>query len=75
MWMHERYGDWRNDMRNNGQGGKRTYTKPRVEEVRLEAGEAVLQGCKAANGNPVDEGWGVGGCGDIYPVMCLDAGS
>jgi hypothetical protein len=56
-------------------GLKRRYVKPRMEEVRLEAGEAVLQGCKAENGEGVDPGWGVGGCGGSYPVMCQEAGS
>ena len=35
---------------------KKTYKKPKVTQVRLEIGEAVLAGCKAFVGDPAGKG-------------------
>jgi hypothetical protein len=58
-------------------GAKRPYVKPDIEEVRLVAEEAVLQGCKQDNGGPTMPAWG-GGCNPKtgpFTAMCNQAGS
>lgn len=46
---------------------KRPYKKPRIEEVRLVADEAVLVGCKSIQGTPGP----IGKC-NAHPSSCLN---
>jgi hypothetical protein len=54
----------------NPQGRKR-YVKPRIEEVKLEASEALFQGCKMDTAGM--SGKKSGHCTRNW--MCFDAGS
>jgi len=50
--------------------GKRVYQKPTIEQVRLNAEEAVLQACKSVSLGIV--GWG-GDCENFF--VCQTSGS
>jgi hypothetical protein len=58
--------------RSPAQGSRKPYVKPRAEEVKLEASEALFQGCKMDTGQI--GGKKSGQCrGPIF--ICFDAGS
>lgn len=58
-------------MHQNRQTSKKTYVKPQLEEIRLEAEEAVLQICKADAG--ASTGKTNGKC--LNPWICNSVGS